>query len=93
MMPALSFEVLADEAAPLPLRALAALTILDRPMGQGGDTNLLGAYRELGVPQELVEAIRIASAKTREPIAAMVPLLCLAARPYGDAAISRCRVP
>jgi hypothetical protein len=85
-------EVLADEAAPLPLRALAALTILDRPMGQGGVTNLLGAYRELGVDQELLEVTRIASAKTSEPITLMVPLLWLAARSQKEAAI-RCAVP
>jgi hypothetical protein len=85
-------SLLAYEGRSLPIRAIAALEIVSRRAEQGGVSELLSAYRELGVPRELVETTRVAHARTREPITLMVPLLWLAARPQ-EASIVRCAVP
>jgi hypothetical protein len=86
-----------DQALGLPQRAVAALFALG--IGSRGDISrtggleaLLTAFRELEVPEELVAATAIAAARTREPIAAMVPLIWLAAR-QSESRVCDCAVP
>jgi hypothetical protein len=54
---------------------------------------LLDAFRELGVPEELVAASGIAAAKTREPITLMVPLIWLAANDAQVPTLLETKVP
>ena len=86
-----------DQALTLPQRAVAALSVLG--IGSRGDVSrtggleaLLTAFHELEVPEELVAATRIAAARTREPITAMVPLIWLAAR-QSENRVCDCAVP
>jgi hypothetical protein len=87
-----------DQALGLPQRAVAALSALgigsrgDISRGTGGLEALLTSFRELEVPEELVAATRIAAARTREPITAMVPLIWLAAR-QSENRVCDCAVP
>jgi hypothetical protein len=87
-----------DQALGLPQRAVAALSALgigsrgDISRGTGGLEALLASFRELEVPEELVAATRIAAARTREPITAMVPLIWLAAR-QSENRVCDCAVP
>jgi MgsA AAA+ ATPase C terminal len=71
-----------DEALSLPNKAMAALFAAVPQSGAVGDRaavdRLLGTYRELGVPEDLLSATEIAAARTREPITVMVPLIWLA---------------
>jgi hypothetical protein len=75
-----AISLLAYQAAPLQLRAISAVILANDRTGQGGAAHLLGVYKDLGVPHELVDATRIGAAKTREAIALMLPLLWLAVR-------------
>jgi hypothetical protein len=79
-----NLAAVADKSDSLMHRALAAWCVsgMDwkREKKPGTDfTGLLDAYRNLGVPEELVAATGIAAAKSREPITLMVPLIWLAA--------------
>jgi MgsA AAA+ ATPase C terminal len=84
-----------DEALGLPQRAVAALSALgiglrgDISRSTGGLEALLTTFDELEVPEELVAATRIAAARTREKITAMVPLIWLAARNSNKAVCDR----
>jgi hypothetical protein len=87
-----------DQGLGLPQRAVAALSALgigsrgDISRGTGGLEALLTSFRELEVPEELVAATRIAAARTREPITAMVPLIWLAAG-KSENRVCDCAVP
>jgi hypothetical protein len=87
-----------DQASDLPRRAAAALSALgvgwrgSISRGTGGLEALLTAFRELEVPEELVAATEIATARTREKITAMVPLIWLAAQ-KSENRIGDCAVP
>ena len=79
-----NLAAVADISNSLTHRALASWCVSgigwQREKKPGTDLpGLLGAYRNLGVPVELVAATGIAAAKSREPITLMVPLICLAA--------------
>ena len=88
-----------DRAAPLPKRAIAAVLSSGMASEAKGQTStgdgeaLLAAFREMGVPAELVTAASIAAAKTREPITLMVPLIWLAAKGLRTASVQDCGVP
>jgi len=73
-----------DEALSLPSKAIAALLAAVRQGdafgARAGLDRLLGAYRDLGVPEDLLAATEVAASRTREPITVMVPLIWLAAR-------------
>ena len=86
-----------DTALALPRRAVAAWFALSRG-GEGawskGDLErLLGWYRELGLPDDLLTATQIAAARTREPITLMVPLIWLATKGSKDVTVRNCPVP
>jgi MgsA AAA+ ATPase C terminal len=79
-------------------RALAAWCVsgMDwkREKKPGTDfTGLLDAYRNLGVPEELVAATGIAAAKSREPITLMVPVIWLAANDAKVSTVLKAAVP
>jgi hypothetical protein len=86
-----------DQALSLPTKAIPALFAAvpqdDAVRDRAGLDRLLGAYRELGVPEELLAATEIAAARTREPITVMVPLIWLAAQASRVAHVSDCSVP
>jgi hypothetical protein len=79
-----NLTVVADKSNSLMHRALAAWCISgigwNREKQSGTDLRaFLDAFRQLGVPEELVVATGIAATKSREPITLMVPLIWLAA--------------
>lgn len=86
-------------AEALPRRALAAWFASgiewgrDRQVGPGDLPGLMDAFRQLGVPQELVEATRIAAVRTREPITVMVPLVWVAAHQTYAPAVEELDLP
>jgi hypothetical protein len=87
-----------DHASDLPRRAVAALSALgvgwrgSISRGTGGLEAILTAFRGLEVPEELLAATAIATARTRERITAMVPLIWLAAQKSQNR-IGDCVVP
>ena len=86
-----------NKQLPLPERAVAARFAagLDgENFGNKVDRDaLLSRYRDLGVPQELVDAAAIAAARTREPITVMVPLIWLAADAGREVQVRECPIP
>jgi len=79
-----NLDVVADESKSLSHRALAAWCTSG--IGWNGEKAsakdlpaLLNAFRQLGVPEELIVSTGIAVTTSREPIAVMVPLVWLAA--------------
>jgi hypothetical protein len=79
-----NLAAVANESNTLTHRALAAWCVSGvgwkHQKLHGTDLpGLFDAYRNLGVPEELVAATGIAAAKSREPITLMVPLIWLAA--------------
>ena len=86
-----------DKTLGLPSKAIAALFAaapqFDAVGGRAGLDRLLGGYRELGVPEDLLAATEIAAARTREPITAMVPLIWLAAQASRQMGVSDRPVP
>ena len=79
-----NLAAVADKSNSLTHRALAGWCVSgigwQREKKAGTDfPGLLDAFRQLGVPEELVEATGIAATKSREPITLMVPLIWLAA--------------
>lgn len=86
-----------DKSLSLPNRAIAAFFAAipqgDTVGGWAGLDRLLGAYRELGVPEDLLGATQIAASRTREPITAMVPLIWLVAQASRETRVCDCAVP
>jgi hypothetical protein len=86
-----------DKTLDLPHRAIAAwfasgLGVDAGSTCKGGLWELLALFRDLGVPEDLVEATGIAAGRTREPITVMVPLIWLAAAP-SQQSVCDCPVP
>ena len=86
-----------DHELALPKRAIAALLALvpngDGAWARGDADRLLGIYRELNVPEDLLAAIELGAARTREPITFMLPLLWLAVRDSKESRVLDCPVP
>jgi MgsA AAA+ ATPase C terminal len=86
-----------DKTLGLPSKAIAALFAAvphgDAVWGRLGLDRLLRAYRELGVPEDLLAATEIAASRTREPITVMVPLIWLAAQATRETNVFDCPVP
>lgn len=87
-----------DSAQPLAFRALAAKQVsgIGRTQGKTSESDLralLTTYRQLGVPEELVAATEIATARVRDPITLMVPLICLAANDGQVPTVTNSEVP
>jgi MgsA AAA+ ATPase C terminal len=86
-----------DKALSLPSKAVPALFAAgpqsDAFGGPAGLDRLVEAYRELGVPEDLLAATEIAAARTREPITVMVPLIWLAAQASRETHVCDCPVP
>jgi MgsA AAA+ ATPase C terminal len=78
-------EFVADQTLSLPERALAAWHSSgvdprgERRVGPGDLGALMRTYAGLGVPDQLVEAVAVATKKIRDPLALFLPLLWLAA--------------
>jgi hypothetical protein len=89
----------ADASVALPERAIAAWyasgieTGDERRVGRGDIDGLMRAFRQLGVPDDLLTATRIAATRSRETIVIMTPLLWLAATAGGNTGLVQCRVP
>jgi hypothetical protein len=77
-----------DKTLTLPQLAIAACE-----SGNRDRDALLAAFRELGVPNDLVVATAIAAARTREPITLMVPLIWLSANESQQVTVRDCPVP
>ena len=77
-------EFVADQTRPLPERAVAAWFASgvengrERRVGRGDFDGLMKVYADLGAPGPLLDAVRIAARRTREPIVIFLPLLWLA---------------
>jgi MgsA AAA+ ATPase C terminal len=87
---------LADNTLSLPSKAIAAFFAAPKryPVESRASLDcLLGAYRELGVPDDLLAATQTAASRTREPITVMVPLIWLAAQANREASVGDCPVP
>ena len=85
-----------DQTLGLPQQAVAALLAAgcgDGAWNKDGVEGLLGTYHELGVSDELLAAVKIAAARTREPITLLVPLIWLAAKESADITVRDCPVP
>jgi hypothetical protein len=82
-------KLVGDATLSLPTRAIATWYASgvergkERRIGLGDLGRLMGAFRELGVPSNLVTATHIAATRTREPIVLMTPLLWLASENSG----------
>jgi hypothetical protein len=78
-------ECVADPTLSCPERALAAWHSSgveergERRVGPGDPGGLMRSYAELGVPEQLLEAVVLVLKKTREPFVLMLPLLWLEA--------------
>jgi len=86
----------ADHNAPLFLRTVAAWYAcgIGRERDKNGDLPaLLHTYRELGVPEALIEATGIAAKRTNEPMTVTVPLIWLAAHAGPKPTIEQCPLP
>jgi hypothetical protein len=84
-----------DTALDLPQRAVAAWFasgIADGSAHKGDLGELLTVFRDLGVPEDLVAATRMAAGRTREPITVMVPLIWLAAA-TSQQSVCDCLIP
>lgn len=93
-----NLATVANKAKSLPHRALAAWCVSGigwkREKVSGSDLPaLLGTFRKLGVPQELVEATGLAATRSREAITLMVPLIWLAANDGQVPTVARTDVP
>jgi hypothetical protein len=87
---------LGDNTLSLPSKAISAFFAAPKRYRVGSRASLdclLGAYRELGVPEDLLAATQIAASRTREPITVMVPLIWLAAQANREASVRDCPVP
>jgi hypothetical protein len=83
----------------LPMQAIAAWYASgvewgkERRIGLGDLRALMGAFRDLGVPSDVVTATHIAAMRTREPIVVMTPLIWLASEKAGSHQIVDCPIP
>jgi hypothetical protein len=85
-----------DKTLSLPRKAISALFAVSQCDALGSRVGLdrvLEAYREIGVPEDLLAATEIAAARTREPITVMVPLIWLATQASTETSICDCLVP
>jgi hypothetical protein len=85
-----------DKTLSLPCKAISALfaaSQCDAVSSRAGLDWLLGAYRELSVPEDLLAATEIAAARTREPITVIFPLIWLAANLSQKEKVHDCPVP
>jgi hypothetical protein len=89
-------DLVASASRTLPERAIAAWYASgvewgdERRIGRGDLDALMRVFIQLGVPDDLIAATRIAAARTKEPIVMMAPLLWLAASVAGDASVVEC---
>jgi len=84
-----------DTTLDLPHRAVAARLasgIGDSSAHKGELGELLAVFRDLGVPEDLVDATGVAAGRTREPITVMVPLIWLTAA-TSQQSVCDCPVP
>jgi MgsA AAA+ ATPase C terminal len=92
-------KLVGDATLSLPMQAIAAWYASgvewekEHRIGLGDLGALMGAFRDLGVPSDLVTATHIAIMRTREPIAIMTPLLWLASENSGGHHVVDCPVP
>jgi hypothetical protein len=88
-----------NDDLPLMSRAMATRSLCGLSPGQSLPilrsqlTDLLAAFSDKGVPDELVAATEIAALRTREPITVMVPLLWLLVNNGQMLSIQHCPVP
>jgi hypothetical protein len=88
-----------DHSRSLPARAVAAwfCSGINYPyqhrVGTGDLAALADAYCQLGAPPDLVEATMVAARRTRQPYAALVPLVWLEVQRSGQTAIAHACVP
>ncbi len=82
--------IVSDISQPLPIRAVAAWYASGlewdwrRPaVGRGDQTALMQTYLDLGVPEPLVAATRLAMIRAREPITCLAPLVWQEAERWG----------
>jgi hypothetical protein len=89
----------AEGASPVLKRAIAAWYASgvewgkERRIGRGDLAALMGAFRDLGVPSDLVSATHTAAIRTREPIVVIMPLIWLASEKAGGHHVVDCPVP
>jgi len=99
MWPPQRIKCVAETTSSLPKRAIAAWYAsgvewgTDRRIGRGDLGALMGTFRDLGVPSDLVSATHIAAMRTREPIVVMTPLVWLASEKGGGHHVVDCPVP
>ena len=99
MSPAQRLVLVADTTSSLPVRAIAAWYASgvewgkERRIGRGDLGALMGAFRDLGVPSDLVSAAYSAALRTREPIVVMTPLIWLASEKAGGHHVVDCPTP
>ena len=86
-----------DKALDLQRRAIAGVfTVVsdgDRTWGRDSLDRLLGVYRELDLPEDILATTEIAALRTREPITLMVPLIWLAAQNSKETSVRDCEIP
>jgi hypothetical protein len=92
-------DLIAEEEAALPVRAIAVWRSSGMkwgatPGGQSRLPDVMAAFRQLGVPADLLRASHEAAIRTREPIVIMAPLLWLAAlKNQPSPTVVQCQVP
>jgi MgsA AAA+ ATPase C terminal len=92
-------KCLGETTSSLPKRAIAAWYASgvewgkERRIGRGDLGALMGTFRDLGVPSDLVSATHIAAMRTRDPIVVMTPLIWLASKKAGGRDVVDCPVP
>jgi hypothetical protein len=88
-----------ETASSLPMLAIAAWYASgvewgkERRIGLGDLRALMGAFRDLGVPSDVVTATHIAAMRTREPIVVMTPLIWLASEKADGHHVIYCPIP
>ena len=88
-----------DDALPITERAAAAWYASgvewgrETRVGPGDLDGLLSTFGKAGVPEPLLDAVRIGARRTREPITIMLPVLWLAVKADRRAQVVECPVP
>jgi hypothetical protein len=99
LQPASRLTLVANSSLPLTVRATAAwyasgLEWKPERRILGGDLpRLQQTYRELGVPEDLVNAVTQAARRTREPLTVLLPIIWLAAQEQTNSHIEECALP
>lgn len=89
-------ELVADSGLPLTTRATAAWYASglewqrERRISGGDLPGLERTYRELGVPEDLVNAVSQAARRTREPLTVLLPIIWLAAQEQANSHVEEC---